>query len=52
MEVVYLGQVAEEHVSFVLQGQRDQVAQLRVVQLGKITLPGRKSPRSSVKLSQ
>lgn len=39
VKVVYLRQVAKENVSLVVQSQRDEVAELRLVQLRKVALP-------------
>lgn len=46
MKVIYLRQVSKEHISFVLQDQRDQVAEFRVVQLRKVTLEEAKPPNN------
>lgn len=46
MKVINLRQVAKEHVPLVLQGQWDEVAELRVVQLGKVALEEGKAPNS------
>lgn len=46
VKVINLRQVAKEHVPFVLQGQWDEVAELRVVQLGKVALEEGKQANS------
>lgn len=38
VKLINLWQVSKQHVPFVLQGRRDEVAELRVSQLCKITL--------------
>ena len=46
VEFINLWQVAEQHIPLVLQRGRDEVAELRVIQLGKVALQHRDGPRS------
>lgn len=49
VKFIYLRQVAKQHVSFVLQGWGDEVAEFRVVQLCEITLGTRVKRREEEK---